>query len=89
MNKINLKRETKIKVLPLKSFVLIIFLNSWWRVIVSLIQIIFIREGINQNIGGIIKIPKVILIQFKENFKFVVGSNVEKRLAIIFNWLGF
>jgi hypothetical protein len=29
LNKIILKREMKIKVLPLYSFVLIIFLNSW------------------------------------------------------------
>jgi hypothetical protein len=53
--------------------------------VISLIHSIFIREGISQNIGGIIKIPSMTLIQFKEKFKFVIGSKVENRLAIIFN----
>jgi hypothetical protein len=84
LNKINVNKDIKIKVLPLNSLVLIKFLNSLCKVRVSLIHNIFIREGINQYMGGIIKSPKKILIQFIDKPKFVEGSKVENKFAIIF-----
>lgn len=50
-----------------------------------LIQIIVNRDGINQYIDGIIKIPIRDLNQFRDKWKFVVGSKEENKFAIIFN----
>lgn len=44
-----------------------------------------IREGIIQNMEGMIIIPRIVLIQFMERFKDVDGSKVENKLVIIFN----
>ena len=78
-------KEIKIKVLPLNLLCLIKFLNSLCKVKIILIHNIFNRLGINQNMGGIIKIPIIILIQFNDKLKLVLGSKVENRFAIIFN----
>lgn len=77
-------KDTKNRVLPLYSFILINALNSLWRVKINLIHNIFIRDGINQYMGGIMNRPKNTLNQFKDKLKFVAGSKVEKRFAITF-----
>lgn len=74
-------RAIKIRVLP---GVFIKILNSLWRNIIILIQIIFIREGENQKNGGIINSPIKVLNQFKLKWKFLEGSNVLNKFAIIF-----
>ena len=70
LNKINENKEINNKVLP---FTGIRILNSLWRIKVILFQIILIREGTNQNKGGIKKINKIDLNQF--NFKLIKYSN--------------
>ena len=40
----------------------------------------------NQNKGGIIIIPMNVLIQFKDRFKPVLGSNEENKFIIILNY---
>lgn len=61
-------------------------LNSLWRVNKILFQKIWYREGINQYIEGIIKIPKKVLNQFSERLKILEeGSNTENKFVIIFN----
>lgn len=85
LNKIKEKRDTNIKVLPLILKFLIKILYSLCKVIIILIHKIFNREGISQNIEGIIKIPIKDLNQFNDKLKFVAGSKEENKLAIIFN----
>lgn len=60
-------------------------LNSLCKVKIILFQIILWREGIIQNIEGIINNPIKVLNQFNEKFMFVEGSNTENKLVIIFN----
>lgn len=60
-------------------------LNSLWSVDVILIHKILGREGISQNIGGIINSPTKVLSQLIDEFQFVEGSKDEKRFAIIFS----
>lgn len=77
----------KIRVAPFKDGDKRI-LNSLWRVIIILYHIILYRDGINQNIGGIINNPIIVLIQFNEKFRILeVGSKTENKLVIIFNLL--
>lgn len=83
LNKIKENKEINNKVLP---FTGIRILNSLWRIKIILFQIILIREGTNQNIGGIIKINKIDLNQFSFKLKFVEGSNDENKFIIIFNY---
>lgn len=86
LNKINENNEIKIKELPACPLVLNNVLNSLWSVNKILFQIIWYREGMNQNIGGIIKIPKNVLIQFNERLKMLVeGSKTENKFVIIFS----
>lgn len=82
----NENREIKIRVLPFEFFVPRRILNSLWSVVIIKFHRILNRDGINQNIGGIIRIPMNTLVQFRDKLKFVEGSNDEKRFAIIFNW---
>lgn len=86
LNKIRENKEINNKVLPLIG---IRILNSLWRIKTILFQIILIREGINQNIGGIRKINKIDLNQFNLKLKFVEGSKDENKFIIIFNYLIF
>ena len=74
---------TKINVLPLEFFPKRI-LNSLCKVLIIMTQNICGREGVSQNIGGIIVNPRKILNQFMDRLKFVEGSKEEKRFAIIF-----
>lgn len=61
-------------------------MNSLWRVNKILFQKIWYREGINQYIDGIIKIPKKVLSQFNDKLKILEeGSNTENKFVIIFN----
>lgn len=60
-------------------------LNSLCNVEITKFHNMLIRDGINQNIGGIIISPKNVLIQFRDEFQFVEGSKDENKLAIIFN----
>lgn len=83
LNKIIENKVTKIRVLPLTSLPNKV-LNSKCSVVIIFIQRRFIRDGINQNIDGTNRIHRAVLSQFKLSPKFVVGSNDEKRLIIIF-----
>ncbi len=84
LNKIIENKAINIKVLPL-NFELIRILNSLWSLIIIWAQIKLNREGINQNIDGINKIPKKVLNQFNDKFNIEVeGSNTENKLVIIF-----
>ena len=85
LNKIIENNEIKINVLPLELILPIKILNSLCKVIIILIQIKVKREGINQYIEGIIKMPIKVLNQFRESLKLVVGSKEENKFAIIFN----
>lgn len=86
LNKINLNKEINIKVVPLKLEIPNSVLNSLWRIINILFQNKKIREGINQNSKGKKRIPKIVLIQFKDKFKiFVDGSKIENKFIIIFS----
>lgn len=78
-------KEIKIKVAPKIELFPIKVLNSLCNVIIILIQVNEYRLGINQNEIGIIRIPKIVLSQFKDKLKEVEGSNVENKFAIIFN----
>ena len=63
-------------------------LNSLWRVLVILFQIIKIREGINQYMLGIMINAISAAVQFNERFMILdEGSKTEKRLVIIFSLL--
>lgn len=75
----------KIRVLPWDLLFLIKILNSLCNVIIIEVHKIWSREGINQNIGGIIIIPINVLSQFNDKLKFVEGSKVENKFIIIFN----
>lgn len=77
------KREIKIKVLPFAEFLSKI-LNSLWRVNEILIHKKFQREGINQYIEGIKRIPKIVLSQLSDR-SLEEGSNLLNRLVIIFS----
>lgn len=86
LNKIIENKETKINVDPLAPIGPNNVLNSLCSVIKILFQKIWYREGINQNIEGIIKIPKKVLNQFKERLKMLdEGSKTENKFVIIFN----
>lgn len=85
----NENNEIKISVFPLIDSLLINTLNSLCKVIIILIQSIFIRDGINQNIGGIINSPINELIQFNDINILVDGSKEENKFAIIFNYNEF
>lgn len=86
LNKIKLNKEIKINVLPLCPVGPNKVLNSLWRVIKILFQIIWYRDGINQKEQGINKRPIKVLNQFNDRLKIVVeGSNTENKLVIIFN----
>lgn len=86
LNKIIENKETKIKVLPLWPDGPNKVLNSLWRVNKIVFQKIVYREGINQYTEGINKIPKKVLIQFKDKLKILdEGSKTENKLVIIFN----
>lgn len=52
---------------------MILFQSIWWR------------EGINQKEAGINIKPSIVLIQFNDKLKFVDGSNLENKFAIIFS----
>lgn len=82
-NIINENKEIKIKVLPL-ILLLRRILNSLWRVVDVLIQSMFHRDGINQNIGGIKRSPNIVLNQFNEKI-LEDGSNELNKLAITFS----
>lgn len=45
----------------------------------------FNREGINQNIEGMTNNAIMLLSQFNEKLKLVLGSKEENRFVIIFN----
>lgn len=86
LNKIIENKLIKMNVLPLNPIGPIRVLNSLCNVIVILFHIYLIRLGINQNLNGITKNPKIVLNQFNEREKIdLVGSNTENRLVIIFN----
>lgn len=89
LNTIILNKEIKINVDPLILLLAIKTLNSLCKVLIILIQIIFIRDGINQNILGNKSKPKKVLNQFKFKLKFVEGSKELNRLVIIFNSIRF
>lgn len=73
------------KVLPLKALFPKRFLNSLCRVIITRCHRKEIREGVNQNVRGKIKIPKMVLIQLRERLKIEdEGSNTENKFIIIF-----
>lgn len=75
----------KINVDPLDPIGSRRILISLWRVIIILFQKIWYREGSNQYIEGIIKIPRIVLIQFNDKLKILdVGSNTENKFVIIF-----
>ena len=84
LNRISLNNEIKMSVR-------VLFLgprrvrNSLCKVNKILFHKILFRDGVNQNEGGIIKIPIIILVQFIEVFQFVEGSKDANRFAIIFN----
>jgi hypothetical protein len=86
LNTIILKREIKIKVLPLILSDLIKILNSLCNVLKILYHINLKRLGINQKVIGMIRNPIIVLNQFKDIPKIlVVGSKDENRFVIIFN----
>jgi hypothetical protein len=86
LNRIKVKREMNINVVPLNLWIPISILNSLWRVIKILFQKRVKREGRNQNIIGKKRIPKIELIQFKERLKILVeGSKIENKFIIIFS----
>lgn len=86
LNKINEKREIKMKVIPFILDGPSNVLNSLWRLMIKEFHKILIREGSIQKEYGIIKIPINVLSQFKDKFNRVVeGSNIENKLVIIFS----
>jgi len=87
LNKINENSEIRIKVLPWDFLLLIKTLNSLCSVNKILFHSKLSRDGINQKVTGIIKIPKMVLIQLKDELKLVDGSKDENKLVIIFSWL--
>lgn len=86
LNRIIENKEINIKVDPFDPIGPNRVLNSLWRVNKILFQKIWYREGINQYIDGIIKIPIKVLNQLSERLKILDdGSNTENKLVIIFN----
>lgn len=83
--------EIKINVLPLWLVFPNRVVNSLCSVFKILFHIIWYRDGMSQNIEGIISSPRKVLNQFKDSLKILEeGSNTENRLAIIFSliyWL--
>jgi hypothetical protein len=86
LNKIKVKRDKNINVVPLNLEIPKRVLNSLCKVEKILFQNINTRVGINQNIVGKNKIPRNVLNQFNEKLKiFVEGSKIENKFIIIFN----
>jgi len=79
--------EVRIKELPLFSFpfLRIVFI-SWCNLFISSINIILFREGINQTLVGINRMPIIVLVQFNDKLLIsVVGSKIENRFLITFS----
>lgn len=90
LNIISENSEIKIKVLPLCPVGPNRVLNSLWRVKRILFHRILYRDGINQNIEGIIINPMKVLIQLIDKLKILdEGSNTENKFVIIFNLLNW
>lgn len=81
---VKIKKKSLIKIIKFDIEYLVITLNSLIKNLKIICHIIMNREGINQNWNGKIKIIKLILSQFKENFILVDGSKIENRFIIIF-----
>jgi len=73
-----------IKVNPLELF-FNKFLNSLCNFKLILFHSNLVRDGMNQNIGGMIINPIIVLVQFKDIFQFDEGSKDENKFIIIFN----
>jgi len=84
LNRININNLMIIILIPDEFFPRSI-LNSWYRVMFSLLINIVIRFGDIQNMGGRMINPIKVLAQFNENFILVAGSKVENRFVIIFS----
>jgi hypothetical protein len=79
--------DVKINEFPLFSFPFLrmVFI-SWWSLFISRLIIILFRDGINQTLVGINRIPIAVLIQFSDKLLIsVAGSKIENRLLIIFS----
>jgi len=83
-NKINKNTEIKIIVLPSNEVGPKSTLNSLWSFLTIILNIIDRLEGISQNIGEIININTIDLIQFLKKIIEDAGSNTENRFVIIF-----
>jgi hypothetical protein len=87
--RINKNRAINIRVAPLvKGEWPKRVLNSWWRVPVIFVKIMFFLVGIVQKIGVSTIKNTIALNQFREAPHSAVGSKLEKRLAIMISKLG-
>lgn len=66
-------------------FLKIVFI-SWCSFFIRILNIMLLRDGINQILVGISISPTIVLVQFNGRLLIsVVGSKIENRFLIIFN----
>ena len=80
----NKKTEIIIRLIFIFFFLMLV-INSEFSLSYKIVNIMVIREGVVQILGGIIINPIIVLYQFIDKLILVDGSNEEKRLAIIFS----
>lgn len=79
--------DVRMNEFPLFSFpfLRIVFI-SWCSFFIKILNIMLLRDGINQTLVGINISPMIVLVQFNGRLLIsVVGSKIENRLLIIFS----
>lgn len=84
---IRINKNNLIKIIKFDREYLRVILSSLIKNLKIIFHNMINRDGINQYWNGKIKIINLILIQFIENFILVVGSKIENKFIIIFNFI--